>query len=151
MPTSRPSLLPSSVIGTPEMLYFFIRSSASKIRWVGESVIGSTIMPLSERLTRSTSEACSSIVRFLWITPRPPCCAIAIASRDSVTVSIAALSSGTLSRMLRVSWVETSTCGRHDVGVARHEQDVVEGQGGGEAGVDGEERRRFGGFHAAVP
>ena len=32
MPTSRPSLLPSSVIGTPEMLYFFIRSSASKIR-----------------------------------------------------------------------------------------------------------------------
>ena len=29
MPTSRPSLLPSSVIGTPEMLYFFIRSSAS--------------------------------------------------------------------------------------------------------------------------
>ena len=36
-------------------------------------------------------------------------------------------------------------------GVARHEQDVVEGQGGGEAGFDGEERRRFGGFHAAVP
>ena len=29
MPTSRPSLLPSSVIGTPEMLNFFIRSSAS--------------------------------------------------------------------------------------------------------------------------
>ena len=29
MPTSRPSLLPSSVIGTPEMRYFFISSSAS--------------------------------------------------------------------------------------------------------------------------
>ncbi len=65
MPTSRPSLLPSSVIGTPEMRYFFISSSASKMRWAGESVIGSTIMPLSERFTRSTSDACSSIERFL--------------------------------------------------------------------------------------
>ena len=44
------------------------------------------------------------------MTPRPPCCAIAIASRDSVTVSIAALTSGTFSRMLRVSRVLTSTC-----------------------------------------
>ena len=29
MPTSRPSLLPSSVIGTPEIRYFFIRPRAS--------------------------------------------------------------------------------------------------------------------------
>ena len=79
------------------------------MRWVGESVIGSTIMPLSDRFTRSTSEACSSIDRFLWMTPRPPCCAIAIASRDSVTVSIAALTSGTLRRIRRVSCVLTST------------------------------------------
>ena len=79
------------------------------MRWVGESVIGLTIMPLSDRFTRSTSDACSSIDRFLWMTPRPPCCAIAIASRDSVTVSIAALTSGTFSRMLRVSRVLTST------------------------------------------
>ena len=79
------------------------------MRWVGESVIGSTIMPLSDRFTRSTSEACSSIDRFLWMTPRPPCCAIAIARRDSVTVSIAALTSGTFSRMWRVSCVLTST------------------------------------------
>ncbi len=35
--------------------------------------------------------------RFLWITPIPPCCAMAMASRDSVTVSMAALASGTLS------------------------------------------------------
>ena len=110
MPTSRPSLLPSSVIGTPEMRYFFISSSASSIRLVGESVIGSTIMPLSDRLTRSTSDACSAIDRFLWITPSPPCCAIAIARRDSVTVSIAALTSGTHRRMFRVSRVVTSTC-----------------------------------------
>ena len=33
------------------------------------------------------------------MTPIPPCCAIAIASRDSVTVSIAALAIGTFSLM----------------------------------------------------
>ncbi len=66
-------------------------------------------MPLSERLTRSTSEACSSTVMFLWMMPTPPCCAIAMARRDSVTVSIAELSSGTCRRMLRVNAEPTST------------------------------------------
>ncbi len=98
------------MIGTPEIRYFCIRSSASLIRCVGDSVTGLTIIPLSERLTRSTSEACSSIDRFLWMTPIAPCCAIAMASSDSVTVSIAALASGTLSRMLRENRVDTSTC-----------------------------------------
>src|SRR4051812_19481729 len=42
--------------------------------------------------------------------PRPPSCAIAIARPDSVTVSIAALISGTFRRMLRVNHEETSTC-----------------------------------------
>src|SRR6516162_4450076 len=79
------------------------------MRFPGESVIGSTIMPLSDLLTRSTSDACSSIDRFLWMTPMPPCCAMAMASRDSVTVSIAALTSGTDRRMWRVSRVDTST------------------------------------------
>ena len=109
MPTSRPSLLPSSVIGTPEIRYFFINSSASKIRLLGERVIGLTIMPLSDRFTRSTSDACSSTVRFLWMMPMPPCWAIAIASRDSVTVSMAALSRGTLTLMFRVTRELTST------------------------------------------
>ena len=66
-------------------------------------------MPLSDRFTRSTSDACSSIDRFLWITPRPPCCAMAMASLDSVTVSMAALTSGTFRRMFRVRRVVTST------------------------------------------
>src|SRR5580765_3471434 len=66
-------------------------------------------MPLSDRFTRSTSEACSSIPRFLWITPRPPCCAIAMASRLSVTVSIAALRIGTFNRIRRVSREPMST------------------------------------------
>ena len=43
------------------------------------------------------------------MTPRPPCCAIAMASRLSVTVSIAALRIGTFSRMRRVSRELTST------------------------------------------
>ena len=68
----------------------------------GATVIGLTIMPLSERLTRSTSSACSSIDRFLWMMPMPPCCAMAMAISDSVTVSMAALSSGTLSLMFLV-------------------------------------------------
>src|SRR5262245_321724 len=79
------------------------------MRWEGESVIGLTIMPLSDRFTRSTSDACSSIDRFLWMTPSPPCCAMAMARRDSVTVSIAALTSGTDRRIRRVRRVVTST------------------------------------------
>ena len=41
--------------------------------------------------------------------PMPPSCAIAMASPDSVTVSIAALTIGTFRRMLRVKRVEMST------------------------------------------
>ena len=106
------------------------------MRLVGESVIGLTIMPLSDRLTRSTSEACSSTDRFLWMMPMPPCCAIAIASRDSVTVSIAALSSGTLRRMLRVTHEVTSTALGSTVRMPRHEQHVVERQRRREADGD---------------
>jgi hypothetical protein len=51
----------------------------------------------------------------------PPARAIAIAIRDSVTVSIAELTNGTLSRIFLVS-------GRHHVGGCRQQQDVVEGQ-----------------------
>ncbi len=109
MPTRRPSLLPSSVIGTPEMRYLRINWCASAIECVGDSVIGLTIIPLSERLTRSTSLAWSSIGRFLWTMPMPPCCAIAMARPDSVTVSMAALASGTFRRMLRVKRDEMST------------------------------------------
>src|SRR6185503_14194461 len=72
-------------------------------------VTGSTIMPLSERLTLSTSPDWTSIGRFLWTIPMPPSCAMAIARRESVTVSMAAETRGMFSRMLRVSWVDTST------------------------------------------
>jgi hypothetical protein len=57
MPTSRPC----SVMGTPEILYLRMTSSASLTLSVGDMVTGSTIMPLSERFTLSTSLACCSM------------------------------------------------------------------------------------------
>src|SRR4029079_2492459 len=66
-------------------------------------------MPASDRLTRSTCAAWSSIDRLRWRIPTPPWRAIAIAIRASVTVSIADDTSGTRIRRLRVSWVEVST------------------------------------------
>jgi hypothetical protein len=44
------------------------------------------------------------------MTPMPPACAMAIARRDSVTVSIAADRIGTLSSMSRAITVRTSVC-----------------------------------------
>ena len=70
---------------------------------------GSTIMPLSERLTRSTCAACSAMERFLWMTPMPPSRASAMASSDSVTVSMAELTSGMFRAMRREKRVRTST------------------------------------------
>ncbi len=52
-------------------------------------VTGWVTMPASERLTRSTWTAWSSADRLRCSTPRPPWRAIAIAIRDSVTVSMA--------------------------------------------------------------
>src|SRR5437762_2595611 len=65
-------------------------SSASEIFCCGRIVMGSTIIPLSERLTLSTSPAWSSIERFLWLTPSPPICAIAMARRDAGADAMAA-------------------------------------------------------------
>ena len=106
MPTSFPF---SSMTGTPEILYRAITSSASAIFCSGRTVTGSTIIPDSDRLTRSTSSAWAAIDRFLWMTPSPPCCAMAIARRDSVTVSIAAETIGMLSGTASVRRVRRST------------------------------------------
>ena len=46
---------------------------------------------------------------FLWMMPMPPSWARAMASSLSVTVSIGEETIGMLRRMLRVSWVRTST------------------------------------------
>jgi len=60
----------------------------------GVTVIGSLTTPLSKRLTLATSAACFAGDMFLWTMPIPPSCAIAIASRASVTVSMAADTTG---------------------------------------------------------
>src|SRR6202162_1767135 len=84
-------------------------ASASAIVCSGRQVTGSTIIPASVRFILSTPCDCAWIVMFLWITPMPPCCAIAIASRDSVTVSIAADTIGILREIPAVRRVFRST------------------------------------------
>ncbi len=106
IPTRTP--LPS-VIGTPEMWYRSISSSASETSAVGGSVTGSTIIPASERLTLSTSATWSAIDRLRWTMPIPPSRASAIARRASVTVSIAAETIGMWSVIERVSCVAVET------------------------------------------
>ena len=90
MPTSFWPLM----TGTPEMRYFFIKSRASDIFASGVMVMGSMIMPLSDFFTLSTSSACRSMGRALWMKPSPPSWARAMASLASVTVSMAALTRG---------------------------------------------------------
>ena len=84
-----------------------IASASAKGR-SGLTVMGSTIMPLSARLTRDTSSAWSWGDKFLWRMPRPPARAIVTAVRHSVTVSIAAERIGMFSSMPRVMRVRTS-------------------------------------------
>ena len=74
------------------------------------------------------------MLRFLWMTPMPPCCAIAMASRLSVTVSIAALRIGTLRRMRRVSRDATSTWLGRTCECRGTSSDVVERQRFGQPG-----------------
>ena len=106
MPTS----LGPSVTGMPEILNLCIRSRASWTRAEGPMVTGLRIIPLTERLTMSTSLHCSWMLMFLWMMPMPPSSAMALAMAASVTVSMAALSSGTFSRRVRVSRVAMLTC-----------------------------------------
>lgn len=106
MPRSRPD---SSAIGTPLIRNLAQSASASARVVSGPTVIGSVTMPDSERFTRSTWLAWSSTERLRCRTPTPPCRAIAIAIRASVTLSIAADSSGMLTRTFRETREEVST------------------------------------------
>ena len=100
MPTSLPS---PSTTGSPETRNCPHSASTSATVASGVVVTGFEIMPDSERLTLSTWVAWSSIERLRCRTPRPPCRAIAMAIRDSVTVSIALETSGAATEMRRVS------------------------------------------------
>ena len=100
-----PTALEPTTTGTPEMFFARVSSSTSRIVLSGEIVIGSWITPLSNFLTRCTSRAWASMLMFLWTMPMPPSCAIVIARRASVTVSMAADRIGRLRRIVRVSCV----------------------------------------------
>ena len=104
-----PTSLRPSVIGTPEIRNLAISSSASFNVCSGVRENGSVMTPFSERFTLSTSSACASIDIFLWMIPIPPCLAIAIAMRCSVTVSIPALIIGMFSLIVFVRFVLKST------------------------------------------
>ena len=114
--------------GTPLMRNLAHSASASASVASGCTVIGSVTMPDSERFTRSTWLTWSSIDRLRCSTPTPPCRAMAIAMRDSVTLSIAADSSGMFTRTLREMRDEVSTAFGQHLGRARQQQHVVVGQ-----------------------
>ena len=97
------------VTGSPETLYLVMISSAWRMEISGEMVTGSTIIPLSERFTRSTSSRWRATLILRWIKPMPPCRAMAMARRDSVTVSMAAEQMGTLMEICRVMQLRVST------------------------------------------
>ncbi len=98
-------------------------------------VTGLTTMPDSNFFTERTWATCSSIVRFLWITPMPPCWAMAIAIGPSLTVSIAAASSGMFSAdAARQAGAGVGAAGQH-LGVGGHHQHVVEGERFGDTGA----------------
>ena len=122
MPRSRPL----TVIGTPEMLCPLMISRASPTVAPGGRVIGSTITPFSDRLTFSTSRACSFDRHVLVDDAQPPSCARAMASSASVTVSIGLDRIGMLSGILAVRWVLVSTCLGSSSENSRFEQHVVE-------------------------
>ena len=100
-----PMSLPLSQMGTPEMRYLAMSSSASARVWPGPSQKGLVMTPFSLRLTMSTCSAWAPMDIFLWMMPMPPSRARAMAMRTSVTVSMAALITGMFRRIFRVSWV----------------------------------------------
>ena len=72
-------------------------------------VTGFTTMPDSNFFTWATWAACTSGSRLRWITPMPPACAMAMASRASVTVSMAEDMIGICREIERVMREEMST------------------------------------------
>ena len=104
-----PSNAPPRTTGTPEMLCSMVRAKRSRTVRSGAITTGSRMMPLSYFFTVRTSRACASSPMFLWTTPMPPSCAMAMARRLSVTVSIAADMRGMPSGISRVSRVRSAT------------------------------------------
>ena len=123
-----PPAPPFSTTGMPEMPCVRISASASASVASGPIVTGLTTMPDSNFLTWRTCSACSAGERLRWMTPMPPACAMAMASRASVTVSMAAERIGMLSSMSPAMRVRDIGLAGHDLGMAGLQQHVVEGE-----------------------
>ena len=104
-----PTNCPLSTTGTPEILRARVSLITSPMVVSGLTVNGSRITPASKFLTLATCVACSLKDIFLCKMPMPPNCAMAMAKRASVTVSMAADTIGKLMRILRVSCVAKRT------------------------------------------
>ena len=105
---SRLVIMPSrwsstSTTGRPEIRYSPHTSSSCSRVASGPIVTGFGMRPVWVRLTRSTWRAWSSMDRLRCSTPMPPWRAMAMAMRDSVTVSMAAETIGTPRLISRVS------------------------------------------------
>src|SRR5690554_7069234 len=87
------------------MVFWWVSSNSWATVASASMVIGSLTTPDSNFLTLRTSLACCSMVMFLWMMPMPPSWAMAMARRASVTVSMAADTSGMLSSIPRVRCV----------------------------------------------
>mmetsp|Transcript_108577 Transcript_108577/g.350501 ORF Transcript_108577/g.350501 Transcript_108577/m.350501 type:complete len:298 (+) Transcript_108577:109-1002(+) len=108
-PRSREPILPFWVTGKPVKPHCLRSSSSSESSMVGGMQIGSMMKPLLYFFTRMTSADCASTERFVWMTPRAPSSAMAMAMRDSVTVSIGLETMGVRSLILRVTWDSRQT------------------------------------------
>ncbi len=86
-------------------------------------------MPDSYFFTCRTCAAWPSGSKLRWITPTPPACAMAIAMRASVTVSIAEAMIGILSGMARVDAGADVDFGGKHIRKAGFQKHVVEREG----------------------
>ncbi len=127
MPSSVPS---GPVTGTPEIRKRPHSSSTSATVASGPQVTGLVIIPASDRFTVSTCWACSSTDMFRCSTPTPPWRAMAMAIRDSVTVSMAADTSGMRERDVPAEPGGGVGLIRQDHGMGREQQHVIVGQAG---------------------
>ena len=83
---------------------------------------------LSYFLTAATSAAWRSTERLRWMKPRPPPWAIAIAARNSVTVSIQIKTRGMRKTNIGREQSRDVAAGGEQVGSLRQQQNVVEGE-----------------------
>ena len=124
MPTSRSP----STTGTPEILRRRVSSTTCPMVVSGPTVIGSRTTPLSNFFTLRTLSAWTAGGRFRWTMPIPPSSASAMASRASVTMSIAADTMGMLSGIPGGEDSGKVGVAGEDLGVAGRKHHIVEGE-----------------------